>query len=165
MPINFFTVGCKTESNENTFGLCDNPPPAVDPAYIDEANSFNWIAEVSNPHNINVDFFAVDHCVEVLRANGQWACRCDGILLYNNKLSFIELKDRGSSGWISGGRGQLTETVSYFIANHNITAYTAVDARICNKQRPLAVVSSATEIQKFKDDTGLLLIIDRNILV
>lgn len=165
MPLNLLEAGCKTQSNNTVFGLCDNPPPAEDPAYIDETNSGSWIAEVSNPACINVDFFAVDHCVEVKRHNGEKAKRCDGILVSGNQLTFVELKDRGHTGWISGGRKQLTETINYFTANHDMTVYPNVDARICNKQRPLAVVNVSTEVQKFKDDTGLILTIDRNVIV
>ncbi len=174
MPINFFQVGCKTESNQQLFGLCDNPDPAKDPAYIDEVDSTKWIAEVTNGASVNVDFFAVDHCpgIHPVRVNGESAKRCDGILRHNNKLSFVELKDRDHRGWISGGRKQVTETIQFFHANHNITTYANVDAYVSNKQRPLAVTGSYTEVQKFKDETaiilsnaGLLLNINRNISI
>jgi hypothetical protein len=36
MPINFFVEEAKTTSSYLKFGLCDDPPPAQNPAYIDE---------------------------------------------------------------------------------------------------------------------------------
>lgn len=174
MPINFFQVGCKTESTRQLFGLCDNPDPAKDPAFIDELDKTKWIAEVHNTSSIHAEFFAVDHWpgVNPIRANGDPAKRCDGILLHGNNISFVELKDRDHRGWISGGRKQITETVQFLHVNHDMTSYTNVDAYVANKQRPSAVVGSYTEVQKFKDETalilnnsGLLLKIDRNIYI
>ena len=174
MPINFLQAGCRTESNQQLFGLCDNPDPAKDPAYIDEANTAVWIAEVQNDTPLKAEFFAIDHCagVQLVRPSGEKAKRCDGILKHNNNLSFVELKDRDHRGWISGGRKQITETIEFFITNHNITAYAHVDAYVSNKQRPLAITGSYTEVQKFKDETalmlnnaGLLLNINRNISI
>jgi len=48
MPIEFFKATCKTESAAEQFGLCGDPPPASNPAYIDESNSSNWIATVND---------------------------------------------------------------------------------------------------------------------
>ena len=175
MPINFLEPGCQTVSGQPLFGLCDRPDPAKDPAYIDESNRTDWIAEVHNPQSLPVEFFAVDHCpgVEPTRSNGEKSRRCDGILRFANNLRFIELKDRDHRGWISGGRKQLTETIEFYQLHHNdLDSFEHVDAYIANKQRPSAVVSIITEIQKFKDDTalllnnkGLLLSINRNILL
>ena len=174
MPINFLQTGCKTESNQQLFGLCDNPDPAKDPAYIDELDDTKWIAEVTNNLGTLIEFFAVDHCqnIKPLRPNLEAAKRCDGILKNGNNLSFVELKDRDHRGWISGGRKQITETIQFFHANHDLTTYANVDAYVANKQRPLAVTGSYSEVQKFKDETavilnnqGLLLNIDRNILI
>jgi len=165
MPIDFFQDVCKTESSVKKFGLCDDPPPAEKPAYIDENDSSKWIAEVQNENEIAIEFYAVDHCVEVRRPDNKRARRCDGILKYSNDLMFVELKDRGHTGWVVGGRKQLTETVAFLTANHDITVYTNIHARICNKQRPLAVTNCMTEVQMFKDDTTLTLIIDRTIII
>lgn len=68
MPINFFDVGCKTKSNKTEFGLCDDPPPA----YIDENNNSKWIAFVSNPENKDVDFYAIDHCINIYDLMVKW---------------------------------------------------------------------------------------------
>ena len=169
MPIDFFKKSCKTVSTNKNFGLYDNPRPATDPAFIVEIDSSKWIAEVEKvlDNETVVDFFAIDHCLDIYRPNNELAKRCDGVLVYNNNLTFVELKDRGSSGWVSSGRKQLTETIQFFIANHNIATYTNAVAYICNKQQEefYSYPNTAIEVQKLKDDTGLRLIIERKIII
>ncbi|MBK8566646.1 MAG: hypothetical protein IPN76_25775 [Saprospiraceae bacterium] len=172
MLIDFFKNTCKTSSKEKVFGLCDNPPPATDPAYIDETDNSKWIAEVSNNNSLEANLYAIDHCVDIFRPNGEMESRCDGVLTHTDTLIFVELKDRVSSGWLAKGREQLTTTIQNFIANHDISAYNKVEAYVCNKQRPLAVTNISTVVQMFKDDTsvmlnskGLELKADRNITI
>jgi hypothetical protein len=186
MPIDFFTTPCekadchcnsprivckKTTTNEK-FGLCDDPPPAELPAYIQEYRSDEWIADVNNPDLKEITFKAIDHCVPVLRPDGNLESRCDGLLLQDNNLMFIELKDKVIRGWVKEARKQLAITIKYFKENHDISQYNIVEAYACNKQRPLAITSNTSEIQQFKDETadildnkGLLLKVDRNIQV
>ena len=51
MPIDFFENKCKSTSNKIEFGLCDDPPPAENPAYIDENDVSKWIGIVKNNTN------------------------------------------------------------------------------------------------------------------
>lgn len=158
MPLDFFSDACKTVSNKESFGLCDDPPPAKNPAYIDENDPSIWIATVDNKNKTKVDFYAVDHCVNVLKPDGiSLESRCDGVLQHGNNLIFVELKDRGSKGWLGGGVDQLIITFKNFAMNHRITDYTIEHGYVCNKQRPLVITSSANVQQKLKDETGLLL--------
>lgn len=170
MPIDFFKNTCKTTSKGKVFGLCDDPPPAENPAYIDEVDSSKWIAEVTNNSASEVSLYAIDHCVDILRPNGDMESRCDGMLTHDDNLTFVELKDRGHKGWLVKGREQLTITIQNFVAHHDISIYNKVEAYVCNKQRPFIVTGISEEVQMFKDDTaallnskGLLLKADRNI--
>lgn len=179
MPIDFFTapcgrqdgnckkpgIICKSTTAISEFGLCDDPPPSNFPAYIDTENQAKWIAVVKNPDLKEVTFKAIDNCVPLIRADGQSESRCDGMLEVENTLKFIELKDRGTSHWLSKGRKQLTVTIQIFRANHEISKYKKVEAYVCNKQRPLAVTGNNTEVQQFKNDTGLLLKASRSISI
>jgi len=165
MAINFFDLTGKTSSSAVTFGLCDDPSPAANPAYIDETDTNKWIGEVSNPTLKNADFYAIDHCVEILRPNGEQESRCDGMLHYDNTLTFVELKDRTFRGWLGKACDQLTITVGVFHANHDITAYDQVDAYVCNKQRPFFKSGFSNVIQRFKDDTGLILTVQKEIAI
>ncbi len=164
---------CTCVTNSNIFGLCDDPHPSTNPAYIQHHDQNDWIATVYNIDRYDVTFKAVDNCVELLRDNGDLESRCDGFLKYNNDtLIFVELKDRDSSGWLSKGREQLTITLEKFAENHNVNNYILKEAFVCNKQRPIALTGINIEVQKFKDDTstiltntGLLLKVDRNISI
>ena len=92
MPIDFFKEHCKTHSNKDKFGLCDDPPLSENPAYIDEENTTDWIGIVDNTPKKEIDFFAIDRCVDVLRLDGEMESRCDGMLRYNSTIVFVELK-------------------------------------------------------------------------
>lgn len=158
MPINFFDAGCKTESSINQFGLCDNPKPAEDPAYIDEDTPSKWIAIVKNQTNKDVDFYAIDNCVTVLKPDGvNLESRCDGMLHFDNTVIFIELKMRGGSGWLSKARSQLTITLGKFKEENTLADFDKVEAYACNGLRPTANQGNNTELQKFKDETGFIM--------
>jgi hypothetical protein len=165
MPIDFFVSGCKSATVKDKFGLCDDPPPAKNPAYIKEDTPDDWIAEVDNKNEISVELYAIDNCIEVLRPNGEMESRCDCMLHYSNSLVFAELKDRASRGWLAKGSSQVSTTINKFKENHNINDFDKVEAYVCNKQRPLAITGINTTVQKFKDETGLILKSDRNIKI
>ena len=162
-------VVCSSVTTSTLFGLCDDlplPPPDTSlPAYVNVVDSDKWIAEVNNPRGIEVKFKAIDNCVPSFRLNGDQESRCDGMLLYENNLTFVELKDSASGGWIAKGRNQLIITIQNFSANNDIATYSKIEAYICNKQRPLTVVNISNELQKFKDETGCILKVDRNIFI
>ena len=165
MPVDFFISGCKTTTVKDKFGLCDDPLPAMNPAYIEENNPEDWIAEVENKNEISVDLHAIDNCIEILRPNGEMESRCDCMLHYNNSLVFAELKDRARSGWLAKGSSQVSITINKFKESYNITDFDKVEAYVCNKQKPLAITGNNTTVQQFKDETGLTLKPDRNIKI
>jgi len=164
MPINFFDGACRTKSNNDRFGLCDDPPPSERPAYIDESEQTKWIGKVINPANNEVNFYAIDNCVEILKEDGaSKESRCDGMLHFDNSLLFIELKMRGSSGWLTKARSQLTNTIDKFQRDNNLTDFDKVEAYACNGLKPFANQGNNTELQKFKDDTGLMMYAQQDI--
>lgn len=179
MPIDFFTspcsvingncqkpgIVCKRTITDKSFGLCDAPSPSTLPAYIDTSDDSKWIAQVINNSSKEITFKAIDHCVPIFRSNGELENRCDGMLLCDNELIFVELKDRTYSGWLSKGSEQLISTISSFKANHNIQQYNKIEAYICNKQRPLANSNHIIEMEKFKNATGYILRVNRSITI
>ena len=102
MNVNFDELKCQTSSNKKTFGLCDDPPPASNHAYIDELDGAKWIAVVVNEDTYQVTFTAIDNCITIKRPDGKSAKRCDGVLTYNSTVTFVELKQRGAIGneWV-----------------------------------------------------------------
>ena len=165
MPIDFFQDKCKTTSERKSFGLRDDSSPGTRPAYIDETELEKWIGVVKNPKAIVVDFFAVDNCVTVTKPDGRRDSTCDGILRYEKKLIFVELKERDGGKWLKKGREQITNTILRFKREDDIARFDHVEAYVCNSLRPQANTGQAVSIQKFRDDTGYLLYPKREITV
>lgn len=157
MPIDFFKECCKSNSNKNKFGLCDDSTPVTNPAYIDEHNTEKWIGIVNNKNEYSLDFFAIDNCVEIFRLNGKMESRCDGLLCHGKRMIFIELKSRKKKGstWLTEGRGQLKTTIKIFKDNVDINSYDSIEAYVCNQLKPHANQGHSVQIQKFKDETGI----------
>lgn len=158
-------VVCRSITTNDKFGLNDDPPPAHFPAYIMHYNEDEWIAEVHNSNQKQITFKAIDNCVPVLRPDGNLESRCDGMLIREKNLVFVELKNRASSGWLSDGRQQLTITILNFRGTPDANKYNIIEAYVANKQKPLAITGNNTEVEKFKDATGLLLKADRIIVI
>ncbi len=51
MAIDFFLAACRESSNASVFGICDDPLPASNPAYLLEDHEEEWIAEVENENS------------------------------------------------------------------------------------------------------------------
>jgi hypothetical protein len=164
MPINFFDSACKTTTNKAQFGLCDDAPPSENPAYIDENDQSKWIGKVSNTLNKKVDFYAIDNCVEILKEDSvSTESRCDCMLHVDNSLLFVELKMRGSSGWLAKARTQLTITLNKFQLDNNLNDFDKIEAYACNGLKPSANQGYNSALQKFKDDTGLIMYAQQDI--
>lgn len=164
MSINFFDDTCKTESNKSNFGLCDDTPPPEKPAYIDENNPSKWIGKVINSTKKDVDFYAIDNCVRIFKADEvSKESRCDGMLHFDKNLIFVELKMRGSSGWLAKARAQLTVTLNKFKLDNNLSDFDKTKAFACNGLKPSANQGNNIELQKFKDDTGLIMYAQQDI--
>lgn len=165
MAIDFFQNKCKNTTSASDFGLCDDPPPPSKPAYIDTTDTTKWIGIVENNQNKEVDFIAIDACIDIKRPNGEQENRCDGLLSYDNSLIFVELKSRDGGQWVKKGREQLTITINHFKNNYDINSYDDVYGNVCNSLRPISNVGHATNIQQFHDDTGLVLKTDSKIKI
>lgn len=157
MGINFFEPCCQTITNEVVFGLCDDPPPSNAPAYIDTTNSIGWIATVQNANATEVTFTAIDHCIDIRRDNGEMDSRCDAMLIYEDKIIFVELKERNSGKWFKKAEDQLRATISTFGANNNLSSYSQKIAYVANKLKPNFQSGNTEKIAKFRDETGFIL--------
>ena len=155
MPIDFFQNTCKTESEKNEFGLCDDIPNQK--AYINEDDFGKWIGIVKNPDSKKVQFFGIDNCANIRKANGNLESTCDGVLKESGYLIFVELKEAIRKGWFGEGREQITNTINIFKSNYDVTDYDSIEAYVCNNLKPRSNPGRATSIQMFKDDTGYIL--------
>lgn len=156
MPIDYFS-NCRTNSGKEEFGLCDDQPPLSNPAYIDEDDSTKWIGIVKNSEQKEINFNAIDNCIDIRRVDNTMDSRCDGVLSYEDKLIFTELKEREGGQWLKKGREQLTATINRFKQEVDITQFSSIKGCVCNSLRPQAHFGQAANIQKFKDDTGYIL--------
>ena len=159
MSINFFEVGCQTSSSRKVFGLCDDPPPAANPAYIDEADGAKWIAVVENEDLHDVTFTAIDHCIVIVRPDGKPAKKCDGALSFNSTIIFVELKqqDTNRKEWIKEGEMQLRTTIDYFEREDVAEDFENKQAFIANSDRPKFMETQAGRMNQFIIDTGYVL--------
>lgn len=169
MQVDFFDNPHKAMTDSPRFGLCDDVAAEncpKNPAYLDESSPMKWTAVVTNRERKHATFYPIDNCIKILRPNGEMDNRCDGMLNYDSNLLFVELKDRISThGWIKDCLNQLKVTIQNFKKYHDTEAYGSIKAQLCNKQRPAAVVACNNEISNFKDETGYIVRVDRNITI
>jgi len=156
MPVNFFVSKCASASTAITFGLCDDQ--TASPAYISSAEAEHWVAVVENPEQQTIEFYAIDHCLDLYNAAGNMESRCDGLLRQaNHQLIFVELKAAKRGPWLADGRKQLANTIKHFRAVHDIKQYKKVTAYICNSARPRESSNQQVAMRMFKDLTGITL--------
>lgn len=156
MKIDFFNAPCKSSSNKKTFGLCDDPPPAKNPAYIDENNGESWIAVVENHYGQEINFMAIDNCITIKRVDNTDAKKCDGMLHFEDTVIFVELKDRKGNpkDWKDEAEEQLKETISFFEKEIEAKNFKNKKAYICNKAVPKENTKSQVRMDKFFNETG-----------
>ncbi|MEI7581903.1 hypothetical protein [Runella sp.] len=167
MSINLAVEVCKTHSNRKLFGLCDDPHPAKNPAYIDESDGSKWIAVVVNEDRNHVIFTAIDNCIAVSREDGTMDKRCDGVLIYDRVIIFIELKERGALGnsWVKDAEKQIRTTIGNFGDSDEAGEYTTKKAYIANSEHPKFKESQIRRMEQFLNDTGYVLRIENRIIL
>ena len=167
MSINFFDEYCQNTTDWPRFGLCDEPSPSNEPAYIDTDISnekTKWIAIVENANKIKVTFTAIDNCIEIKESDGR---RCDGMLTYKDCIIFVELKERNYTNriWIDEGEQQLENTINLFSKNNNTANYKSKKAYIANRKKPNFQYAHKDRMQKFSNKTGFRLSIENTIKI
>lgn len=157
MKINFFETTCQEQVSAPSFGLCDDQNGSK--AYIDTANPAKWIAVVKNDANLPITFTAVDNCIPIYRENGEMESRCDGMMTYPENIIFVELKEVRTGGWIQGGVDQLKTIVTLFQQSHDLSFFNKRRAFLVNKKFPAFQFGHQDLMERFKNETGVRLII------
>ncbi len=168
MNVDFFPAQCQTSSKLKIFGICDDPSPATNPAYIDEKNGAKWIAVVENDYLSEVIFTAVDHCIPFPpRPDGKESKRCDGFLTYGDTIAFVELKERDQHGseWVKDAEKQLLTSIELFEKTDDAERYPIKKAYIANSERPRFRESQTRRMENFLDTTGYVLRIEARIKI
>jgi Rps23 Pro-64 3,4-dihydroxylase Tpa1-like proline 4-hydroxylase len=155
-----------------TFRLSDFVPlnDYNSPAYIDinvSNEETKWIAIVENNDEIEVIFTAIDNCIKINRKDGKMNSRCDGMIIYQNHIIFVELKERSyrNSVWIEEAEQQLKNIIYLFLENNNIANYQSKKAYIANRKKPDYQFSRKEIMQKFRNETGFILLIQNIIKI
>lgn len=165
MRIEFQITKCQTQSDRKIFGLCDDPSPAKNPAYIDESDGSKWIAVVENEIRNHIVFTAIDNCIEIINADGKMEKRCDGMLTYSSTIIFVELKQRGAKGnvWVKDAEAQLKNSIRHFEKTELSEIYNQKKAYISNSEHPKFKTSQIERMEKFYLETGYILRIEARI--
>ncbi|MCU0435268.1 MAG: hypothetical protein MUC87_17565 [Bacteroidia bacterium] len=165
MSADFNIPKCLTNSSKEKFGLCDDPDPAKNPAYIDETDDHKWIAVVENPNYYEVTFLALDYCIDDLREDGTQKKRCDGVLTYTDNIIFVELKERNEKGskWIKDAEKQLKQSIEFCENEGYTTNYRYKKAYISNSKRPRERSGQQARMNSFFESTGYVLRIQARI--
>lgn len=157
-------IVCKKTTNVKKFGLCDDSSDKKLPAYLDQTDEGKWLATVENPNGKDITFKAVDFCVDVLRNNNEPIKRCEGFLLFENKIIFIELKDRTYRGWLPDAREKFIETIQAFKQSYPNNEFEILEPVVSNRQCKTHQ-NLMIEKQKLKDSIGLDLILSNKIVI
>ncbi|GHU65396.1 hypothetical protein FACS1894123_11270 [Bacteroidia bacterium] len=166
---NFFSKAKhQYHSNNTEFGICDDPPPAEKPAYIDETDRTKWIAIVNNSKNKEITFTAIDHCSEYdfKKEDDKPDKRCDGVITFKKNVIFVELKERKgrkSKDWIDDGEEQLKRTIYHFSKTKDSVLFENKYAYIANSKKPVFYRGQDVRMNNFQKDTGYVLRIQNRI--
>jgi hypothetical protein len=136
MSANFFESPCKEPSRTDPlFGICDDQNGRK--AYSDLVTESKWIATVKNEQFIEVTFTSIDNCITFMKEGTKdKESTCDGMLTFQNSLYLVELKKRGTGGWLHEAIGQLENTIKLLYANYDLSDYKYKKAYACNKKHP-----------------------------
>lgn len=162
MSVNFFMAKCQTTTNEALFGLYDKEDKT--PAKINLSQKGKWNATVINPTHKNITHTAIDHCIEILRKNGEMESRCDCMLTYPFNIIFIELKNKGSD-WINEGINQIEVTINSFEKNHDLSEIKHKRAFVANRKHPNFHVIDNERKRNFWDKHRVRLNVDSEIII
>jgi len=168
--VNFFTGQCADGSPSDDvttaaeFGLCDDVNPPGQPktrAYLDENDPAKWVARVLNAPRDEVTFKGVDNCILIERPvpvgqQPELESSCDGILLYENNIVFVELKDRRRD-LLKKPVEQVQATIQAFKDAHDLTAYASRRAFIVNKAHPHFNEGRNQRANSFFTESGVVL--------
>lgn len=146
----FFSSKMQKHYKRNGFWNLRCPPPAT----LTFTNSEYWNVWIDNVNQKEITHVAIDDCLGISHTEGQ---RCESLIIYDDVITFIELKDRDGGRWAGKARDQLENTIYLFKRDANIGVYTKHYANIANKQRPNFKAGGKNFNQQFEDKTGFIL--------
>ena len=199
MPVDFFTspcvrpngncqipdVVCSTNTNQNRFGLSDADANLRRPAKVKLDDELNWDFTIENPAIKDVNFKAVDFCVDIFRTGtyslnddnrtaNQFSSgdvdsleiglikRCEGFFQFNTSILFIEIKRRPRGNWLSDAREKFEETILSFREHNPNSLLQIIEPIVSNKLFNRLHQSEMVQKKILKDKVGLELKIQQS---
>lgn len=153
---------CQEYISSNVFGICDED--AQPHAYINTSDPSIWVVSVNNDNNVNVLFVPIDKSLNILREDGSIDSTCDAMLVYTDNIVFVELKDK-QPPWVSKAIEQLKNTIYIFDQYHGLGNYKKRRAFASNKNAPGYAYNMQDEMELFKNETRVRLIISADKII
>lgn len=151
------SIKCLEIITNQHFGITDEKGNVNFPARIDTSNPSIWGLTVTNNSSADFRFKAVDWCIPIFRTGkydlnddartaskfssdsenqtgSELIKRCEGFLLFDNKILFIEIKNwkNGKGGWIRDAREKFEETIISFREHHPQLADCVIEPILSN---------------------------------
>lgn len=154
MMVDFFKTTCKEqELTHQQFGICDDEDGKKAYTNIDNANK--WIATVNNKTKKEIEFTAIDNCITILKAGSKdKESSCDGMLIFENSIFLVELKNQGTGGWLPKAISQLKNTIRLLSLNNSLDEFRYKKAYACNRKHPNFQVIDVEKKRMFYNETG-----------
>ena len=185
MPIDFFNapcarvdgnckkegVVCKKTTDAQRFGISDINSDKREPAFLDIEHEDSWDLAVTNTEMKSVTFKSIDFCVELFRPripgnpDKELIKRCEGMLYYEDKLIFIEIKNRQTGRWLIDAREKFEETIQKFRECHPDSKLNLQKPIIANRLFRGTHQNEMVQKRILKDSIGLDFILSTQITI
>jgi len=154
MKVDFFNKICKEQKViHQHFGICDDENG--EKAYTNIGDTNKWIATVNNETQKEIEFTAIDNCIDVFKGDtNNKESTCDGMLTFDKSIYLIELKNHGTGGWLTKAISQLKNTINLIKKNNSLDGIQYKKAYACNKKHPSFQVIDFERRIKFFNETG-----------
>lgn len=147
---------CRSTTNASSFGIIDEISEPEDPAFLQDYRPDEWHITVkrNSQSNYPVTFNAIDKCLEFPQTDNPNIenSRCEGILYFDDRIYFLEIKNDNGSHYTEQAKRQLSRSIHVFSNNHDLSIYHKRIAVIANIEKPRAPEIALTEKEKFFDD-------------
>lgn len=140
MACNFFLKKYRREPEKTDvlLGICD--PKGEQCAYTTKDSNCpdRWCAWIKNTIRKRIVFIPIDKNMDIRRPNGEKEKLCDGMIygIDTRELSFVELKEYHTGGYLGEAVEQLESTLQVFLVSHNYQDFFNRKAYVCNPVRP-----------------------------
>lgn len=153
--VNFFKSICGYETTVlDSFGIYDNPNND-EKAHLVFDDAVEWTMTVLNKTKKPIIFYPIDNCIEIFRENTakkEKESTCDGMLLYENYLFFIEVSE-GYNKSVQDCMNQIKSTILLFEKHHSDFNIDKKYAVVSNSARPNSTISYE-RCEEFREETG-----------